>query len=641
MGENVVHALKGVSLTIEDGDFVAILGPSGSGKSTLMHLLGLLDLPQQGSYTVHGREVAHLGEEELAQLRRKEIGFIFQQFNLLPRMTALENVVLPQLYSENKADFEKGKSLLAKVGLGERTEHKTNELSGGQMQRVAIARSLVNDPRVILADEPTGNLDSRSEAEIMGILKDLNSQGITVVIVTHEEEIGAQAKRRIRMRDGLIQTDERLQPIAAPVAAVTPAAQAAVPPSGFLHMLEQVVEHFRQGLAALATNKVRSFLSMLGILIGVGAVITMLAIGEGAQRAVEAQLASLGSDLLILKPGPALVAGVAQDKGAANRLNLGDATIIQEKLPVDDISPNVEGRGQVTYGNRNSNSAVLGTGASYALMHASDPVRGRYFTPEEDSVRSRVAVLGAKVVDRLFGDQNPIGEIIKINKVGFQVIGVLPEKGSSGWKDQDDVVLIPVQTAMHRLLGKDSIDFIDIKAAKDADMDLLQDLVKQLMLSRHKVPIAHREEAFQIGNMADVQAALSESSRTMSLLLASIATISLLVGGIGIMNIMLVSVTERTREIGLRKAVGATPKDVLYQFLIESLVIGVAGGAIGIAVGWIATELVSSWLGWATANSPAAVALSFFFSAGIGIGFGIYPARKAAALNPIEALRYE
>ena len=639
MGDNVVYALRGVSLTIEEGDFVAIMGPSGSGKSTMMHVLGLLDVPSSGSYKIEGRETSQYSEDELAILRREAIGFIFQQFNLLPRMTAAENVALPLIYSERKPDLPRAEGFLGQVGLAPRVEHRPNELSGGQQQRVAIARSLVNRPRIILADEPTGNLDSKSEKEILAILKELNAQGITVIVVTHEEQIGAQAKRRIRMRDGVVHTDERLEP--------KPPAQSVTIPeprqiAGLRGWFNEIGEHFRQGFQTLAANKVRTALSMLGILIGVAAVVAMLAIGNGAQKAIEAQLTALGSNLLVLRPGALRLGGVSLGAGGTSRLTLPDAYAIQQQIPgVHRASPTVNGNGQITFGDKNWSTQVVGASSSYADMHAAEPAIGRFFTNDENQKRARVALLGQTVVRQVFGERNPIGETVKINKVIFQVIGILPEKGATGFRDQDDVIIIPVLTAMKRVLGKVYVDYIDIEAKSAGDIEGVQEKTRTLMMARHRVPLSLGEDAFQIRNMADVQNALSESSRTMSLLLASIAAISLLVGGIGIMNIMLVSVTERTREIGLRKAVGARRADILSQFLVEAVAVSAFGGVIGIVLGWIITEVLSSVAGWATSISPGSVVLAFFFSASIGIIFGIYPARQASLLNPIDALRYE
>ncbi|MFA4875202.1 MAG: ABC transporter permease [bacterium] len=639
MGETAVHALCKVSLSIAEGEFLAIMGPSGSGKSTLMHILGLLDVPDSGSYDLYGHEVANLREDELAVLRRDVVGFIFQQFHLLPRMTALENAALPLIYSKRHVDLHKASELLDRLGIGARRLHRPNELSGGQQQRVAIARSLINDPRIILADEPTGNLDSASACDIMNALKALNEEGITVVIVTHEEEIGRQAHRLIRMRDGEIQSDERIAPKqkipSRPAPETSASSQDGFRPS-------EIWDHFRQGFKTLGANKVRTGLSMLGILIGVAAVVAMLALGSGAKQAIEKQLSSLGSNLLNLRPGAVQMGGVMLETGAATRLTLEDAASLKEGIPtVKDAAPSVMGRGQVTYLDKNWNTQVLGATPAYATMRAAVPEVGRFFTEEENRTRSLIAVVGATVVRELFGDENPIGEMIKINKVNFRVIGLLPVKGATGFRDQDDTIVIPVLTAMHRLFGKDYVDYIDIEVEDASEVDQAQAAAMELMIARHKIPPSQRQDAFQIRNMADIKAALAQSSKTMSVLLAVIAAISLLVGGIGIMNIMLVSVTERTREIGLRKAVGARRFDILSQFLAEAVVVSVFGGVLGIALGWIITVILSAVSGWTTSVSLSAILLAFFFSASIGVIFGLYPARQASFLNPIEALRYE
>ncbi|MCM2323947.1 MAG: ABC transporter permease [Oligoflexia bacterium] len=641
MGNEVIRALHDVSLTIEDGDFVAIMGPSGSGKSTLMHVMGLLDVPDDGSFRIDGREVSRLSEDELAVLRRKAIGFIFQQFNLLPRTSALENVSMPLIYSEGKLDLERARGLLERVGLGDRQRHQSNEMSGGQQQRVAIARALVNRPRLILADEPTGNLDSSSEREILGILKELNAAGITIVIVTHEPEIAQQARRIIRMRDGAIVSDERLQPL--------PRGGAGRPTEGWTGAAKptaawkNLVQHFQQGIRTLAANKVRTGLSILGILIGVAAVVAMMALGRGAQKAIEDQLASLGSNLLIVRAGAHRGAGgVVGEAGALATLSIDDARVIRERIPgVRETSAAVRGRGQVAYLNRNRATTVLGASAVYARMHADLPTVGRFFADEEDRRRARVAVVGATLVREVLGGRNPIGETIKINKIGFQVIGVLPEKGANAFHDQDDRVIIPVQTAMRRVFGKDNVDFIEVEVSSPDQTSEVETRTRELLLSSHKVPPSQRETAFDIRNMAEIQAALTASTRVMTLLLSIIAAISLLVGGIGIMNIMLVSVTERTREIGLRKAVGARRRDILSQFLVEAVVISLIGGVCGIALAWVISMALSFFAGWTTSISPGSVLVAFFFSAGIGVAFGLYPARQASRLPPIDALRYE
>ena len=650
MGTVTVAALRGVSLTIEEGEFVAIMGPSGSGKSTLMHILGLLDVPDQGSYELLGQEVAHLTEAQLAELRGRVVGFIFQQFNLLPRTTALENVALPLLYATQSGETNDVTQLLTDVGLGERLRHKPNELSGGQQQRVAIARALVNHPRIIFADEPTGNLDSASAEEIMGLLRELNGRGITIVLVTHEPDMAGHAKRIIRMRDGLIQSDEPNQPAVVSPVSQTTNGHGQIPPLASVPSarvtaswlkLREMSQLSRQALRALLANKVRAGLSMLGIVIGVAAVIAMLALGAGARQAIQAQLASLGSNLLSVRPGARQSGGVALEAGSVTRFTMEDATDIQQKIPsVKRVAPTVSGRGQIVYADKNWNTQILGTAVEYASMHAATPIVGRFFTEEELKKRARVVVIGMTPLRQLFGDVSPIGEFLKINRVSFQIIGVLPEKGSTGWRDQDDVMVIPLTTAMRRLLGKTYVDAIDVEVDAAEHLAPSQDAIREVLIHRHRLP-ASQQDSFDIRNMADIQAAMSETSKTMSWLLASIAAVSLLVGGIGIMNIMLVSVTERTREIGLRKAVGATRWDILAQFLIEAVVISVVGGLVGILLGSGMTLAMSRVAGWAVSISVASVLLSFLSSASVGIAFGLWPARQASSLNPIDALRYE
>jgi macrolide transport system ATP-binding/permease protein len=643
MGAQGVHALRNACLRVSLGEFIAIMGASGSGKSTLLHILGFLDRPDSGVYLLNGKDVSGFSDDELAGLRNRLAGFVFQQFHLLPRMTALENIELPLIYGGRQRSKQKAEEKLSAVGLSDRLTHKPNELSGGQQQKVAIARSLVNEPLIIFADEPTGNLDTKSEEEIIAILKKLNEQGKTIVMVTHEKEIAQHARRIILMRDGEIISDEikggaQAQGKASARQEITLSAAAPAPEISF--SASEIRDNLRQGFQAIFSNKMRSLLSMLGILIGVASVIAMLALGEGAKESISQNLASLGTNILTIRPGARRMGGVALESGTVTRFTFKDVEEIAKIRDVKTVSPSVRGRGQLVYGNKNWNTQIQGVGVDYAEMRSSAPIIGRFFTDREQESRQKVALLGITVVKELFGDDNPVGETIKINRINFKVIGILPEKGSAPHADRDDTVIIPVTTAMYRVLGKQYIDSIDAEVADISLMEEAKSSIENLIIRRHRLS-GNGEGSFNIRNMAEIQETLESMTQTMTMLLGSIAAISLLVGGIGIMNIMLVSVTERTREIGLRKAVGARRRDIMLQFLIESVVMTFGGGIIGIVFGAGTAVLLSVFADWATKVSLFSIILAATFSIAVGLGFGLWPARQAARLNPIDALRYE
>lgn len=643
LGEFDVPALDGISIEIEEGEFVSIMGASGSGKSTLLHILGLLDKPTSGSYKLEGREISKFSDDELATLRNKFLGFVFQQFNLLPRTSAKENVELPLIYSANK-NFADATVLLKKVGLAERLYHKPNELSGGQQQRVAIARALINNPLLIFADEPTGNLDTKSASEIIEILKELNNAGITIVMVTHEPDLAAAANRIVTLQDGKIISDHSQPTPRKLITKDNGTKQSYISENHYLHpvfKLQSIGSYFFQAVRALLSNKTRSVLSILGVLIGVTSVIAMIALGTGAKEDVKKRISSLGSNLLMVRSSAHRVGGVSLEAGSVTRFTLEDANEIKEKIPgIDKVAANVTGRGQIVYNGQNWNTQIQGTTEDYPDMRNARPAKGRFFTKVETVSRSKVVVIGQTVVKQLFGDKNPLGEFIKIRRIDFQVIGILPAKGSSGWRDEDDIIIIPLNTAMYRLLGKEYVDSIDVQVTEADLMDTVSAQIKKLIMVLHRLPETQKD-TIDIRNMADIQETISATVKTFSYLLGSIAFISLLVGGIGIMNIMLVSVTERTQEIGLRKAVGADNNDILFQFIIESIVICILGGLIGIMLGSLISVILSKFAGWSTKISLSSVLLAFIFSVAIGLIFGIWPAKKASQLNPIDALRYE
>ncbi len=641
MGSQGVQAVHDLSLSIMPGEFVAIMGPSGSGKSTLLHILGFLDRPDAGSYFLGKKDISKLSDDELSVIRNHVAGFVFQQFHLLQRNTALQNVELPLIYAGKRDLKKKALEKIRDVGLEARAAHEPNELSGGEQQRIAIARSLVNEPPIIFADEPTGNLDTKSEEEIIKILEDLNQKGKTIIMVTHEREVAAHAKRIIFMRDGKIVSDEKTAN-AAPVSAALDVTSVddILSKKDLKAGRAEWADHLREAIHSIFSHKMRSMLSMLGILIGVAAVIAMLALGAGAKESIAQRLASLGSNLLVIRPGSPQLRGVALEAGSVTRFTLQDAEAMAKLPEIKKTSPSVRGRAQIVYTDKNWNTQVQGVGVDYQTMRAAIPTIGRFFTEEELRTRQKQVLLGTTVAKQLFGDANPVDSVVKINRINFNVIGILPEKGASGWNDEDDVAVIPITTAMYRLLGKQYVDSIDAEVKDPALMDQAQESIRKLVIKRQRLS-KENEDSFQIRNMAEIQETLASTTKTMTMLLGSIAAISLLVGGIGIMNIMLVSVTERTKEIGLRKAIGARKSDIISQFLIEAVVMTFGGGMIGIILGVGIAVSFSAIAGWSTKISLSSVVLATAFSILVGIIFGMWPARQAAQLNPIQALRYE
>jgi macrolide transport system ATP-binding/permease protein len=689
VGDVDVHALRGVNLIVEPGEFIAIMGSSGSGKSTLMSLLGCLDRPSSGEYYLEGVNVAGLSEPELARIRSERLGFVFQSFNLLARTSAIENVALPLFYAAGGASnrterTERARASLKLLGLADRERNTPGQLSGGQQQRVAIARALINDPILLLADEPTGNLDTKTSHEIMVTLQALNRErGVTIIVVTHESDIATYAGRVITMRDGQVISDERKQAVPP-----QPGALIGVLPAGLLpHPRPPASAILASGRAgtvrafalmivaaafqALARNKMRSALTMLGVFIGVAALIAMVAVGQGANEAVRKQIESLGTNLLVVVPGATSMGGMRSGQGSASTLTVVDAEALRREAPaVRSVSYLIRQMGQVRYVNQNWTTNVQGVSANYPPITNWQIASGRGISQQDDMSAALVAVLGQTVTHQLFGaNENPIGAVIQVRSVPLRVIGVFAPKGQTAYgTDQDDLVMTPFTTAQRKVLGVAApsqqqvplnwvypsppnpynlqqrlIGYVNQIYVQATDAGQVQPAVAEvtdILMRRHHIRPGEVND-FSVRNLSQIAETAESSSRIMALLLAAVASISLIVGGIGIMNILLVSVTERTREIGLRMAIGARRTHVLLQFLAESVILSVTGGVAGIIVGVLFSEMISILAGWPAPISLTAVAGGFLFSAAVGIFFGYYPARKAANLDPIEALRYE
>lgn len=633
-GEKDVVVLDDVSLSIDAGEIVAIVGASGSGKSTLMNILGCLDHPSSGSYTVGGRETSELESDELARLRREHFGFIFQRYHLLPHLCAAENVEMPAVYagSAQAQRRERALALLARLGLSDRASHRPSQLSGGQQQRVSIARALMNGGEVILADEPTGALDSKSGRDVIRVLRELNALGHTVIIVTHDEQVAAHARRIIEISDGRIVGD-RLNPHA-DAADAAPDASGGAQPRRARRLSAGVgrfAEAFRMAWIALVSHRLRTLLTMLGIIIGTTSVVSIVAIGEGAKRYMLDEIGSIGTNTINVYPGADWGDSRAD---AIQTLVAADAAALAEQIYIDSATPETSRSLLLRYRNVDVNALVSGVGERFFQVRGMKLAQGIAFGADEVRRQAQVAVIDENTRRKLFGaNPNPLGEVILIDNLPCVVIGVTASKKSAFGDMKNLNVWVPYTTASGRLFGQRHLDSITVRVRDGQPSDAAERSLTKLMLQRHG-----RKDFFTY-NMDSVVKTVEKTGQSLTLLLSLIAVISLVVGGIGVMNIMLVSVTERTREIGIRMAVGARQTDIMQQFLVEAVTVCLMGGAIGIVLSFGMSFVFSLFVDqWKMVFSAASIASAFLCSTLIGVVFGFMPARNASRLDPIDAL---
>lgn len=632
-GDTVIAALKDVSITIAPGEMVAIIGASGSGKSTLMNILGCLDRPTSGSYHIAGRETSSLEADELAGLRREHFGFIFQRYHLLPELTALGNVEVPAVYAgiAQGDRRSRARALLARLGMSAREDHRPGQLSGGQQQRVSIARALINGADVILADEPTGALDSQSGKEVLQILRELHNEGRTVIIVTHDPSVARTAERIIELSDGRVVSDKPTGDASAPAKAAVPERKAR---GGSVvgAIANRLRQSFIMAVRALQAHQLRTLLTMLGIIIGIASVVCVVALGEGSQRRVLANISSLGTNTLEIFAGRNF--GDTRS-GKITTLVVKDADELAKQPYAAAVTPTVSTSSTVRFAENESSAQVNGVGSAYFAARGAQLAMGRLFDADSVRTRAQEVVIDENTRKALFADfpNGGVGEVILIGSVPCRIIGVIrPQQGGFG-SSQNLSLYLPYTTVQTRILGTTSLRSITLRVEDDVSPNAAEQAVTAFLLQRHGT------KDFFIINTDDIRQTITSTTQTMTLLVAAIAVISLIVGGIGVMNIMLVSVSERVPEIGVRMAVGARQGDILQQFLIEAVLVCVLGGLLGIALalafGAIFSSLTSNF---ALVYSPASIVVAVLCSSLIGVVFGYLPARNASRLDPVVAL---
>ncbi|MGE8542342.1 MacB family efflux pump subunit [Acinetobacter sp. ANC 3813] len=639
-GESTVQILKGVNLSIYPGELVAIVGQSGSGKSTLMNILGCLDQPSSGSYKVKGRETRELEADELAQLRREYFGFIFQRYHLLGDLNAAGNVEVPAIYAgiDSSERQQRAKQLLSDLGLAEKTQNRPSQLSGGQQQRVSIARALMNGGDVILADEPTGALDKNSGIEVMRILRELNAKGHTIILVTHDHNVAKNATRIIEISDGNIISDRANVPETdgevLPKQELEPAIQKHTP--AWRSAVDRLSEAFRMALLAMNAHRMRTFLTMLGIIIGIASVVSVVALGNGSQKQILENISSLGTNTITVYQGR----GFGDNSKTAQYKTLvpADSLALSEQPYVDGVSPTVSSNVTARFKDTEASATVNGVGQDYFYVKGMSFASGQPFDQESVTEQSQDVVIDDNTKKTFFSDgTNPVGQVILLGSVPSRIIGVVEaQTGMMGGNDSLNVYL-PYSTVMSRMLGQSNVRSIIVRVKDEYPSAAAENAILNLLVQRHGAQDVFTQ------NSDSIRETIQQTTQTMTLLVSAIAVISLIVGGIGVMNIMLVSVTERTQEIGVRMAVGARQSDILQQFLIEAVLVCILGGILGVLLSLGIGQLISHFAGgtFQMAYSTTSIIAAFVCSSMIGIVFGFIPARNAAQLNPVDALSRE
>ena len=634
-GEQTIRVLHDIDLTINQGEMVAIIGQSGSGKSTLMNILGCLDQASAGDYKIFGQSVNRLEADELAKLRREHFGFIFQRYHLLGDINARDNVSVPAVYAgmDGQARSLRAEKLLSDLGLADKLNNRPNQLSGGQQQRVSIARALMNGGDIILADEPTGALDSKSGDDVMQILKDLNAQGHTIIMVTHDPHLAAQAERVIELKDGYVIADYKTEQYK----------QTEVQPepildkhrkNAFSSFIDRLFEAFKMSLLAMRTHKMRTLLTMLGIIIGIASVVSVVGLGKGSQAQILSNISSLGTNTITVIDGYPW--GDPRRQYNDDNLTPQDAQAVADQPYIISVSPQLDSNMSVRYRNVQEAASISGVGQEYLDVSGETLAQGQGFDEQSILRRTQDIIIDDNAKQTFFPDNaNPIGEVLLIGSVPGRVIGVLAPNDSSFRGQVDSPTLyMPYTTMMSRLIGSPNIERFVALIDNNISSSAAESAISELMKSRHGT------DDFRISNSDSIRQTIESTTAALTLLISSIAIISLVVGGIGVMNIMLVSVTERTNEIGVRMAVGARQSDIMQQFLIEAILVCILGGLLGIGLAFAIGELINRVGGdsFKVIYSPTSIIAAFVCSTLIGVVFGFLPARNAAKLDPVEAL---